>query len=113
MNNSPKVSILMPCFNGSQYIERSFESILAQSYPSVELIFVDDGSTDDSSVIASAYTERFNTKGYKLVIHRQKNGGFCAAVVYLCFSILQIKRRVHSTAGCGRLHFPRFLFIAS
>ncbi len=81
MNNSPKVSILMPCFNGSQYIERSFESILAQSYPSVELIFVDDGSTDDSSVIASAYTERFNTKGYKLVIHRQKNGGFCAAVV--------------------------------
>ena len=69
----------MACYNGSRFISRSFESILAQTWPNIELVFVDDGSTDDSKDVAMKYSERFARKGFELKILSQQNQGFCAA----------------------------------
>ena len=42
----PLVSIVTPCFNGERYVARFLDSILRQTYPKLELIFVNDASTD-------------------------------------------------------------------
>jgi glycosyltransferase involved in cell wall biosynthesis len=56
----PKVSIVMPSFNQVQFIERSILSVLNQSYPNVELIVMDGGSTDGSVEIIKQYQDRIS-----------------------------------------------------
>lgn len=51
------VSIILPTFNGSQYIKRSIESVLTQSYGNWELIIIDDGSTDRTEAIVFNYVK--------------------------------------------------------
>lgn len=58
MPNNPKVSIFIPSFNHAQFLPASIESVLAQTYPNIELIIVDDGSSDDSLAIATSYATR-------------------------------------------------------
>ena len=48
----PLVSIITPCYNGEAFLKRYFESILNQTYPNLELIFINDGSTDRTEEIA-------------------------------------------------------------
>lgn len=48
IDNAMRVSVLVPVYNAARYIERCARSLLSQSYPHIEYIFVDDGSTDDS-----------------------------------------------------------------
>lgn len=47
-NKMAKVSVIMPCFNGSAHIERGVRSVLGQAFRDIELIVADDGSTDNS-----------------------------------------------------------------
>lgn len=54
-SNAPLVSIVLPSFNGADYIAQSIESCLAQTYTNIELIIVNDGSTDDTLKIAETY----------------------------------------------------------
>ncbi len=51
----PLVSIIIPCYNGSDYIGEAIESVLAQSCKDWELIIIDDASTDDSTDIVKKY----------------------------------------------------------
>jgi len=44
----PKVSVILPCYNGARLVGQAIESVLAQTYKNFELIIVDDGSKDDS-----------------------------------------------------------------
>ncbi len=52
------VSVLIPVFNGSKYLRQAIDSVLAQTYPALEIVAVDDGSTDDSAAILAAYGDR-------------------------------------------------------
>ena len=67
------VSILIPVHNGARFLAQAIESALAQSWPTKEIIVVDDGSTDDSAAIASRYLDR----GVRLV-QQQKSGAASA-----------------------------------
>jgi glycosyltransferase involved in cell wall biosynthesis len=64
------VTIVIPCFNYSQYLGRAIESVQAQQYSPFEIVVVDDGSTDNSAAIAE-------TAGVRLI--RQANSGLGAA----------------------------------
>lgn len=54
----PLVSVVIPVFNAAPYLRESIESVLSQDYPAMELILVDDGSTDGSAEIIQSYGER-------------------------------------------------------
>ena len=75
-----KVSIIVPCYNGEQFIDRCIESVYQQSYPVIELIVVDDGSTDNSKERINAWYSLFDEKGFELKYFYQKNSGAGSAV---------------------------------
>ena len=51
----PLVSVIIPVHNGGRYLRAALESVFAQTYRPFEVIVVDDGSTDDSGVIAQSF----------------------------------------------------------
>lgn len=69
--NLPLVSIIIPCFNSEEYISECVESALLQDYSNIEIIVVNDGSTDNSVNILK------KLKGINL--YTQKNSGACVA----------------------------------
>lgn len=68
----PLVSIVIPTFNVEKYIIETIESVLAQTYKHIELIVIDDGSTDNTSKLIESY-------GSKVRFIRQENSGVCLA----------------------------------
>jgi len=56
---APLVSIVIPAYNGSKYLKASVESVLAQDYPNIELLVLDDGSTDNTVEILKSYGQSF------------------------------------------------------
>jgi len=73
--SSPLISIIVPIYNAAPYLERCIESLLAQSYEQIEVILVDDGSTDESAQICDRYAA---DDGRVTLIH-QENAGPMAA----------------------------------
>jgi glycosyltransferase involved in cell wall biosynthesis len=61
MNNSkPLVTVYITNYNYGSYIEEAIDSVLKQSYKNIEILIIDDGSTDDSKSIIENYSERLN-----------------------------------------------------
>lgn len=73
--NDPLISVIVTAYNIEKYLPRCVDSLLAQTYQSIEVILVDDGSDDGTSRLCDEYAERYTSV---LVIHR-KNGGPSAA----------------------------------
>ena len=69
----PLVSIVIPVYNMSRFVAEAIESVLAQTYTPVELIVVDDGSTDDTPAVLAVYADRCR-------VLRQPNRGQAAAL---------------------------------
>ena len=80
MNIEPLISIITPCFNGAKYLKAYFEGILNQNHKNIELIFVNDGSSDDTEKIALQYGEKLKTNGMCFKYIYQKNAGAAAAL---------------------------------
>lgn len=80
MSNLPKISFVAPCYNGEAYIQRFLTSILDQTYPNIELIVINDGSSDRTEEIISGNIPVFEKKGYTLILLSQENQGIGAAL---------------------------------
>ncbi|MDY0276992.1 MAG: glycosyltransferase family 2 protein [Acholeplasma sp.] len=74
------VSIVTPCYNGAKYLDNYFMSVLSQNYSNCELIFIDDGSKDNSKDIVFKYKEQLEDKGIKLRYFYQENQGVGFAI---------------------------------
>ncbi|MDO8241156.1 MAG: glycosyltransferase [Candidatus Moranbacteria bacterium] len=70
---NPLVSIIIPVFNGANYLREAIESVSAQTYVNIETIIVNDGSTDDTEKIAKSY-------GDKIRYFAKENGGVSSAL---------------------------------
>ncbi len=58
VNDGPRVSVVMPFFNSAEYVEEAIESMLSQTYRALEVIAIDDGSTDDGLAIVQRIAAR-------------------------------------------------------
>ena len=56
-SNKPKISVLMPVYNGEQFLDKSIKSILDQTFNNFEYIITNDGSTDGSLKIIESYED--------------------------------------------------------
>src|SRR4051794_17773364 len=57
----PLVSVIIPTYNGSAFLGETIDSVLAQTYSKVEVIVVNDGSTDGTASLLAAYGDRIRT----------------------------------------------------
>ncbi len=69
-SNFPLVSVIIPVYNRDRYLAEAIESVLSQTYPAIELIVVDDGSSDRTAEVAQKYP---------ITYHFQPNGGISSA----------------------------------
>ena len=75
------VSIISPCYNGEKYLPAFLDSVLSQTYPSIELIVVNDASEDKTQEILEKYVDEFKKRDYSLIVINQKeNKGQAAAI---------------------------------
>ena len=72
---NPMISLIVPVYNVEDYLDRCVQSIINQTYDNLEIILVDDGSTDTSSEICDNWKERDN----RIVVIHKKNGGLSDA----------------------------------
>lgn len=75
MENQPLISVIIPVYNVEDYLRECVDSVINQTYKNLEIILVDDGSTDSSGKICDDYAE----KDERIAVIHQKNGGLSAA----------------------------------
>ena len=75
MNQRPDVSVIVPCYNAQRFLSVCLESLKAQKAPEIEMIFIDDGSTDETG----AMLDRFAQGEPRARVLHVKNGGVSSA----------------------------------
>lgn len=75
MNQTIKVSVIIPIYNVEQYLRRCLDSVINQTYRNLEIILINDGSTDDCELICNEYKE----KDDRIVTISKENGGLSSA----------------------------------
>jgi glycosyltransferase involved in cell wall biosynthesis len=73
--SSPKVSVVIPAYNCSSFLPATVASVLAQSFDCFEIIIIDDGSLDDTCIVAN----NLSAKDSRIRFFSQKNGGVSSA----------------------------------
>lgn len=76
----PLVSIIVPVYNVKPYLNRCVNSLLGQSYQNMELLLVDDGSTDGSETLCDEYA----AQDARVRVLHKKNGGLSDALQRWC-----------------------------
>ena len=71
MKEEPLISVIVPVYNVETFLLRCLESITSQTYKNIEIILVDDGSTDSSGAICDSFVE---TETRSFVIHQENHG---------------------------------------
>lgn len=71
----PKISVIIPVYNGTNYLREAIDSVLSQTYTNCEVIVVDDGSTDGTWAMIQSY-------GSNVLSFRKENGGVASALNY-------------------------------
>ncbi len=74
----PLVSVAIPAYNHARYVEACLSSVCAQTYPELELVLVDDGSSDDTFNIAQDFVARHSGRFRRVVLETQANRGVSA-----------------------------------
>lgn len=69
------ISVIIPVYNAEAYLKRCVDSVLNQSYTDIELLLIDDGSTDDSGALCDQYVATYD----KIRAFHKKNGGVSSA----------------------------------
>lgn len=75
MNDYYKVGIIIPAYNVEKYIYRAMESCINQTYKNIEIVVVDDGSSDGTYDVVKSYSD----KDSRIKLYRQENGGVSSA----------------------------------
>lgn len=69
--DSPKISVIIPVFNGERYLDRCVDSIMNQTYENLEIVLIDDGSNDSTPQMCDRYQE---IDGRVKVVHKANSG---------------------------------------
>jgi len=93
---NPKVSIIIPVYNGENYLREAIESALAQTYKNIEVLVVNDGSTDKTEEIALSYDDTIR-------YFKKENGGVATA---LNLGIKKMKGEYFSWLSHDDLYYP-------
>jgi glycosyltransferase involved in cell wall biosynthesis len=75
-----KVSMVVPCYNKAPHIGNMLQSVYSQKWNNIELIFVNDGSTDGTREIIGKWKAMFIQRGYEVIVIDQENQGVAAAI---------------------------------
>ena len=75
MNNAALISVIIPCYNAEYTITKCLTSVIFQNYQNLEIIIVDDGSTDKTSEIIT----EFQKKDVRIILFKQNNSGVSKA----------------------------------
>ncbi len=75
-----RVSVITPVFNGESHLAHMLDSVLSQTYQDIEMILVDDGSTDRTYAVAESYQKKFAQKGYGYRIIKAGHKNASAAI---------------------------------
>lgn len=74
VTSTPKISVIVPIYNAAPYVAKCIEGILSQTYRNIEVILIDDGSTDRSAEICQAFAQ----KDLRIRFISQENQGVSA-----------------------------------
>src|SRR5688572_5358734 len=79
-SDAPPVSVVLPVYNGQQYIHEAVSSIQNQSFQDFEFLIVDDGSTDDTPAILQEFARRDD----RIRLYHQENSGLISSLNRMC-----------------------------
>ena len=87
MNTDPCVSVVIPTFNRAGWLSKAIDSVLNQSYENIEILVIDDGSTDDTKLVLMPYMDkiRYLTTDHKGAAHARNTGMRAATGKYIAF----------------------------
>src|SRR5699024_10635905 len=77
--NTPLVSVIIPSYNRATHISKALNSVYAQTYRPIEVLVVDDGSTDNSKEVIQSWGKKHDSEGFKIRYIYQENAGAPAA----------------------------------
>ncbi len=73
--NQPLISVIIPAYNAEEFIAKTLESVLSQTYQNIEILVVDDGSTDTTAQIIKSFAQ----KDRRIILLQQSNAGVAVA----------------------------------